>query len=43
MKWYLLIYDVMVPGEKKAVAVGTWCNWVRGRQYWSIHDGTGSV
>ena len=34
---------MMVLVQQKAVLFGTWWYWVRRRQYWLIHDGTGSV
>ena len=34
---------LLFMGECRAVLVGTWWYWVRRRQYWLIHDGTGSV
>ena len=34
---------MMVLVQQKAVLFGTLWYWVRRRQYWLIHDGTGSV
>ena len=34
---------MIVMGQYKAVAIGTWWYLVNRRRYWSIHDGTGSV
>ena len=32
-----------VPGQYRAVLVGTWWYWVRRRRYWLVLGGSGSV
>ena len=34
---------MIVMGQYKAVAIGTWWYLVNRRRYWSMNDGTGSV
>ena len=34
---------LVLLGQYRVVLFGTWWYWVRRRQHWLIHDGTGSV